>query len=240
MQKTPRDVKTSKELSAVSQPRRTERHFLVLLLVCCAQCAVALDLSIVTVALPSIQHDLGFSTSLLQWVVSAYSLPFGGLLLLGGKVGDVFGRRPFFLLGALLFALASLLGGFASSQLWLIGARLIQGVGAAFLSPTAFALLTTTFEEGPARNKALGIVGAVMSSGVVMGNILGGLLVASLGWRWVLFVNVPLLLAMSLFAHVVLPPTPRQTGRRHIDVPGAVALTLCVIWGGYRSVWWDC
>lgn len=206
------------------------RHpLLVLLLVCCAQCVVALDLSIVNVALPSIQHDLGFSTPHLQWVVSAYSLSFGGLLLLGGKVGDVLGRRSFFLLGALLFALASLLGGFASSQLWLVGTRLLQGVGAAFLSPNAFALLTTTFEEGPARNKALGIVGAIMSSGVVVGNILGGLLVAGPGWRWVLFVNVPLLVAISLFALLILPLPTQQARQGCIDVPGALTITLCVM-----------
>jgi EmrB/QacA subfamily drug resistance transporter len=223
-------VKTSHERSAASQPRKTEAHpLLVLLLVCCAQCVVALDLSIVNVALPSIQHDLGFSTPHLQWVVSAYSLSFGGLLLLGGKVGDVFGRRPFFLLGALLFALASLLGGFASSQIWLVVTRLLQGVGAAFLSPNAFALLTTTFGEGPARNKALGITGAVMSSGVALGNILGGLLVAGPGWRWVLFVNVPLLVAMSLFALLILPLPTRQIGQRRIDVPGALTITLCVM-----------
>lgn len=202
---------------------------LVLLILCCAQFTVALDLSIVNVALPSIQHDLGFSTQNLQWVVSAYSLTFGGLLLLGGKVGDVYGRRPFFLSGALLFALASLLGGFASSQVWLIGTRIIQGMGAAFLSPNAFALLTTTFEEGPSRNRALGIVGTVMSSGVVMGNILGGLLTAGPGWRWVLFVNVPILVGMGLFALIVLPPTTRQTGHRRMDVPGALTITFSLM-----------
>jgi len=226
MEETDRDEK----IPVVFQNRKVDVHsFLVLLILCCAQFTVALDLSIVNVALPSIQHDLGFSTQNLQWVVSAYSLTFGGLLLLGGKVGDVFGRRQFFLLGAFLFALASFLGGVASSQDWLISTRIIQGIAAAFLSPNALALITTTFEEGPERNRALGIVGTVMSSGVAVGNILGGLLTAGPGWRWVLFVNVPILVGMSLFALILLPSTSQQSERTRIDVPGALTITLSLM-----------
>ncbi|HZR38683.1 MAG TPA: MFS transporter [Ktedonobacteraceae bacterium] len=230
MQETHHRESANNKILAGPQSGKAVRHsLLILFILCCAQFTVALDLSIVNVALPSIQHDLGFSTQNLQWVVSAYSLMFGGLLLLGGKVGDMFGRRPFFLSGALIFALASLLGGFAPSQIWLIGTRTLQGVGAAFLSPNALALITTTFEEGPSRNKALGIVGTVMSSGVVMGNIFGGLLTAGPGWRWVFFINVPILIGMSLFALMILPSTARQTRRRSVDVPGALTITISLV-----------
>ncbi|HCI81672.1 MAG TPA: MFS transporter, partial [Ktedonobacter sp.] len=136
------------------------RSWLVLILLCSAQFMVILDFSIVNVALPSIQRDLGFSPQNLQWIVSAYSLTFGGLLLLGGRAGDLFGKRRLFMAGLVIFGLASFLGGLAHSQAWLIAARAVQGIGAALVSPISFSLITTTFQEGPARNRALGVVGA--------------------------------------------------------------------------------
>ncbi|MBE3560919.1 MAG: MFS transporter [Ktedonobacteraceae bacterium] len=227
-----RGAKTFAEAKTLSRGIAARFPLLLLCVVCGAQLMVALDLSIVNVALPAIRRGLGFSPHDLQWVVSAYSLAFGGFLLLAGRAGDVFGRRSCLLLGALLFALASLLGGLAVSPGWLIGTRFMQGVGAAFLSPNALALLTTTFEEGPARSKAFGMVGAVMSSGVVLGNVAGGLLTAGPGWRWVLLINVPLLLVISVLALLVLPvlPTsPLQRRTRRLDVPGALLITLSLM-----------
>lgn len=201
------------------------RSWLVLILLCSAQFMVVLDFSIVNVALPSIQRDLGFSAQNLQWIVSAYSLTFGGLLLLGGRAGDLFGKRRLFMAGLVIFGLASFSGGLAHSQTWLIAARAVQGIGAALVSPISFSLITTTFQEGPARNRALGVVGAVASCGFAAGAILGGVLTAGLGWRWILFVNVPVAVVALIFAPILLTESARQEGERHIDVPGAFAVT---------------
>src|SRR3712207_3494596 len=165
------------------------RKWRALVLLAAAQFVVVLDASIVNVALPSIGTDLGFSQENLSWVVNAYVLAFGGFLLLGGRLADLLGRRAVFQVGLAVFAVASLLGGLASSEGQLIAARALQGLGGALLSPAALSLLTTTFAEGAERNKALGVWGAVAGSGGAVGVLLGGILTDSLGWEWVLFVN---------------------------------------------------
>src|SRR3954453_22689169 len=168
-------------------PTSTDRRWLALVLLAAAQFVVVLDASIVNVALPSIGEDLNFSQDNLSWVVNAYVLVFGGFLLLGGRVADLFGRRRVFVGGVLLFCLASLLGGLSTTEGQLIAARALQGLGAALLSPAALAILTTTFAEGSERNKALGVWGAVAGSGGAVGVLLGGVLTETLGWEWVLF-----------------------------------------------------
>jgi len=185
---------------------------------------VVLDATIVNVALPHIQNALHFSGSNLEWVVNAYALAFGGLLLLGGRSGDLLGRRRIFIFGILLFSLASLLGGFATSQEWLLGARVLQGVGGAFAAPTALSLIAVTFPEGPPRNRAMGVYAAMSVAGGAVGLIAGGLLVQYLNWRWVFFVNVPIGLVIALFATRVLPESERRRGA--FDLPGAITGSL--------------
>ena len=154
-------------------------------LLCLTQFMVVLDASVVNVALPSMQRDLGLSTQALQWVVSAYSLTFGCFLLLSGRAGDLFGRRRLLMGGLVLFSLASLAGGFASSGIWFIATRAIQGLGATLVAPTTLSLTATIFAEGPERNRAFGVIGSISSSAFAVGALLGGLLVAGPGWRWV-------------------------------------------------------
>ncbi len=202
---------------------------LVLILLCSAQFMVILDFSIVNVALPAIQRDLGFTTQNLQWIVTAYSLTAGGFLLLGGRFGDLFGRRRLFIIGTVLFAVASLMCGIAQSALWLIIARAVQGLGSAIIAPTSFSLITTTFHEGPERNKALGVVGAVASTGFAAGSLLGGILTASVGWRWVFFVNVPVAIVTLILTPILLQETEREQGQRQIDIFGAITITLGLV-----------
>jgi EmrB/QacA subfamily drug resistance transporter len=197
---------------------------LALVVIATAQLMVVLDATIVNVALPHIQTALGFSGSGLEWVVNAYALSFGGLLLLGGRAGDILGRKRVFIAGIILFSVASLLGGFATSQAWLLGARVLQGVGGAVIAPTALSLVTTTFPEGPPRNRAMGVYSAMSIAGGAVGLILGGVLTTYLSWRWVLFVNVPIGLAVVLLAPRVLGESKRRTGR--FDLPGAVTGTV--------------
>jgi EmrB/QacA subfamily drug resistance transporter len=185
---------------------------------------VVLDATIVNVALPHIQTALGFSGTNLEWVVNAYALAFGGLLLLGGRSGDLLGRRRIFIAGILLFTLASLLGGFATDQAWLLGARVLQGVGGAFAAPTALSLIAVNFPEGPPRNRAMGVYAAMSIAGGAVGLIAGGLLVSLLSWRWVFFVNVPIGLAVALLAPRVLGESERRRGR--FDLPGAITGSL--------------
>ncbi|GLV55313.1 MFS transporter [Dictyobacter sp. S3.2.2.5] len=201
----------------------------VLALLCMAQFMVVLDFSIVNVALPSMQKDLAMSTQNLQWVVSAYSLTFGGFLLLGGRASDLFGRRRLFLAGLVVFSLASLFGGLAQSESWLIAARAVQGLGASVVAPTSLSLVTSIFAEGPERNKALGVMGAVASTGFAVGAILGGLLTAGPGWRWVMFVNVPVgILACVLTPFFILKsPTPER--RPKLDILGALMITVAIV-----------
>jgi EmrB/QacA subfamily drug resistance transporter len=201
------------------------RKWWALVLLASAQFVVVLDASIVNVALPSIGRDLQFSQDDLSWVVNAYTLLFGGFLLLGGRMADLLGRRRVFMGGLVLFAAASLAGGLAQSEGQLIAARAVQGLGAAILSPAALSLVTTMFAEGAERNKALGIWGAVAGSGGAAGVLLGGVLTDALSWEWVLFVNVPIGLAAAAIAPALLPES-RETGRRRVfDVAGAVTVT---------------
>ena len=196
---------------------------LALVVIAAAQLMVVLDATIVNVALPHIQRALGFSGSGLEWVITAYAVTFGGLLLLGGRSGDLLGRRRIFIAGLLLFSAASLAGGFATSQAWLLGARAVQGIGGAMIAPTALALIMTTFPEGPPRNRAMGVYSAMSGGGAAIGLIVGGVLTSYLSWRWVLFVNVPIGILVALAAPYVLPESERRPGR--FDLPGAVTGT---------------
>jgi EmrB/QacA subfamily drug resistance transporter len=196
---------------------------LALLVIATAQLMVVLDATIVNVALPHVQRALGFSGTGLEWVVNAYAVTFGGLLLLGGRAGDILGRRRVFVSGLLLFSGASLLGGFATSQWWLLTARAVQGAGGAVIAPTALALITTNFPEGGERNRAFGVYAAMAGAGSAVGLLLGGILTTYASWRWVLFVNVPIGIVVAAAALRVLAESPRRPGR--IDVAGAVTGT---------------
>jgi EmrB/QacA subfamily drug resistance transporter len=200
---------------------------LALVVIAAAQLMVVLDATIVNIALPSIQRALRFSSTGLEWVVNAYSLTFGGLLLLGGRAGDLFGRRRMFFIGIVVFTLGSLAGGLATGATWLIIARAAQGIGAAIIAPTALSLITDTFSEGPARNRALGVYGAVAGAGGAAGLLLGGVLTNYFSWRWVLFVNVPIGIMLAIVAPRVLATSDRQAG--HLDLPGAVSVTAGMV-----------
>ena len=214
-----RDAATPSSGSAA--PRRLG---LALAVIATAQLMVVLDATIVNVALPHIQTALGFSGTGLEWVVNAYALAFGGLLLLGGRTGDLLGRRRVFVAGILVFSLASLLGGFATGQVWLLSARVLQGVGGAFAAPTALSLIAVTFPEGPPRNRAMGVYAAMSVAGGAVGLIAGGLLVQFASWRWVFFVNVPIGLVVAFLAARVLPESERRRGQ--FDLPGAITGSL--------------
>jgi len=198
---------------------------LILALACTAQFMVVLDVAIVNVALPSIQADLGMSESALQWVVIAYGLLLGGFLLLGGRLGDLLGRRRILLAGLTLFSGASLLAGLAQSQGLLIGARALQGFGAALMAPTALSILAVTFAEGRERNWALGIFGAVAGSSASVGVIASGLLTDGPGWRWIFLINVPIGTVLIAFAARLLPADRVAAGSRRFDALGAGAVT---------------
>ena len=198
---------------------------LALVLLAATQFVVVLDAAIVNVALPSIGKALDFSRDDLSWVVNAYTLVFGGFLLLGGRLADLFGRRRMFMGGLVLFSLASLLGGLAQSSTWLIAARAAQGLGAAIVSPAALSLVMTTFAEGAERNRALGVWGAVAGSGGAAGVLLGGVLTQYLGWEWVLFVNVPIGLAAAALAPRLLIESREQDATRAFDLAGAFTVT---------------
>ncbi len=205
------------------QARSVRSSGVALGVIAVAQLMVVLDVAIVNVALPSIQRALSFSATDLEWVVNAYAIAFGGLLLLGGRAGDLFGRRRMFVAGTLLFTAGSLAGGFATTATALIAARALQGVGAAIVAPTALSLLADTFAEGPARNRALGVYSAVSASGGALGLLLGGVITNYFSWRWILFVNVPVGIALALVAPRVLSTTRGRRGR--LDLPGAAAVT---------------
>jgi len=196
-----------------------------LALIVTAQFMVVLDVAVVNVALPSIKADLGFSEASLQWVVSAYAIVFGGTLLLGGRLADLFGRRRMFIGGLVLFAVTSLLCGLAWSAGSLIAFRALQGLAGALLAPAALSLLMTTFTEGRERNLALGIYGAASGSGAAVGVLLGGILSSYLTWSWIFFVNVPVGVAAALLAPVLLAESRPNLGHRHFDVAGAATVT---------------
>jgi EmrB/QacA subfamily drug resistance transporter len=206
------------------------RKWLALALLSAVQFMVVLDIAIVNVALPSIKVDLGFSQEDLQWVISAYALVFGGFLLLGGRAADLLGRRRVFLVGIVVFTLASLLAGLAWSEASLIGARALQGLGAAVISPAALSILSTTFVEGRERNIALGVWGAVGGFGAAAGVLLGGVLTDALSWEWIFFVNVPVGSVAFLLTPLLLSES-RDARVRSFDVPGAVLVT-----GGLSSL----
>jgi EmrB/QacA subfamily drug resistance transporter len=199
---------------------------LALVVIASAQLMVVLDATIVNVALPHIQRALGFSGSSLEWVVNAYAVTFGGLLLLGGRAGDRLGRRRVFTAGLLLFSAASFLGGLATSQWWLLGARAVQGVAGAVIAPTALALITTNFPEGEPRNRAMGVYSAMAAGGGAVGLLLGGILTTYVSWRWVFFVNAPIGIVVAAAAPRVLAESPRRPGR--IDIAGAITGTAGV------------
>jgi len=203
------------------------RRGAVLAIIAACQLMVVLDSTVVYVALPKIQADLGFTASGLSWVVSSYALAFGGLLLLGGRAGDILGQRWVFVTGIAVFGLASLVGGLATAQWSLLAARTVQGVGAALAAPSALALIPANFEEGPARTRAVGVYTAVTASGTALGLILGGVLSDWASWRWVLLINVPIAVAVVVIAAVAVRETPRRTG--HFDIVGALTSTTGMI-----------
>ncbi len=222
-----RKVSTAAASNATATPSQgapTRRLGLALAVIATAQLMVVLDATIVNVALPHIQTALHFSGTNLEWVVNAYALAFGGLLLLGGRSGDLLGRRRIFIAGILLFSLASLVGGFATNEAWLLIARVLQGVGGAFAAPTALSLIAVTFPEGPARTRAMGVYAAMSIAGGGIGLMAGGLLVEYASWRWVLFVNVPIGLVVAFLAARVLPESTRRRGQ--FDLPGAITGSL--------------
>ena len=203
----------------------SDRRWSALALIVVAQFMVILDVAIVNVALPSIQADLGFSQTSLQWVVSAYAIMFGGVLLLGGRLADLLGRRRLFLIGLAVFSAASLLCGLAWSEASLIGFRALQGLGGALLAPAALSLLMTTFADGRERNKALGIYGAASGSGAAVGVLVGGLLTSYLSWPWIFFINVPVGLAAIALAPILLRESRAALDHRHFDLAGATTIT---------------
>ena len=196
-----------------------------LILLAMTQFVIVIDAAIVNVALPSIGSALHFARADLSWVVNAYTLTFGGFLLLGGRLADLLGRRRMFVLGLVVFSIASLAGGLAQSEGWLILARAVQGLGAAIVSPAALSIITTTFAEGAERNRALGIWGAVAGAGGAAGVLLGGILTSGLNWRWVLFVNVPIGITAAALAPRTLVESRAEGAAGTFDLPGAVTVT---------------
>lgn len=213
---------TAAAADAAPDPQQHRHLGLALAVICVAQLMVVLDATVMNVALPSIQKDLGFTNTGLTWVITAYSITFGGLLLFGGRTGDLYGRRRMFMLGVGLFAFASLLGGLATSEWMLVVARGLQGIGGAIAAPTALALLATTFTEPDERARAFGVFAAMAASGGALGLLLGGILTDYLDWRWVFFVNIPIGL-LVLAGSLVLNEGQRNPGR--LDLPGALTAT---------------
>jgi EmrB/QacA subfamily drug resistance transporter len=203
--------------------RAAPNKWLVLVLVCLAQFMVVLDATVVNVALPSIQRDLDFSPSSLQWVVNSYTLAFGGFLLLGGRAADFIGRKRLFLAGVVVFTGASLLNGFATSSEFLIAARALQGLGGAMVSPAALSIVTTTFRDGPERTKALSVWAAIAVGGAAVGLLLGGILTEYLSWEWIFFVNVPVGIAAIVLSMRFIPESKVAT--TGVDVLGAITVT---------------
>jgi EmrB/QacA subfamily drug resistance transporter len=205
--------------------RHATNPWVVLVLICFAQFMVVLDATVVNVALPSIQKDLGMSEANLQWVVNAYTLVFGGFLLLGGRAGDLLGRKRLFLGGVVVFTAASLLDGLSTSSGMLIGARALQGLGAAFISPAALAIISTTFKEGADRAKALGVWAAIAIGGSAIGLVLGGALTQAFSWPWIFYINVPVGIIVFFLSTQLVPESKDDVAHRSFDVPGAVTVT---------------
>jgi EmrB/QacA subfamily drug resistance transporter len=199
--------------------------WVVLVLICLAQFMVILDATIVNVALPSIQNDLKLSEANLQWIVNAYTLVFGGFLLLGGRAGDLLGRKRLFLIGLVIFTSASLLDGLAVNSGMLIGSRALQGLGAALISPAALSIISTTFAEGKERSRALGVWAAIAIGGSAVGLILGGVLTQAFSWPWIFFVNVPVGIAAFVLSWRLIPESRDEHAHRVFDLAGAVTVT---------------
>ncbi|MGH3102948.1 MAG: MFS transporter [Gaiellaceae bacterium] len=212
--------------------------WIVLVLVCIAQFMVVLDATIVNVALPSIQTDLEMSDANLQWVVNSYALLFGGFLLLGGRAGDLVGHKRVFLVGVIIFTLASLVCGIAQSEIWLVLARGLQGLGAAFVSPAALSIITTTFKEGAERTKAMAVWAAIAVGGGAVGLLLGGILTDALSWPWIFFVNGPIGIVAFVLSLRLVPESKDEQAHRSFDLAGAVAVTgglIALVFGIVRS-----
>jgi EmrB/QacA subfamily drug resistance transporter len=207
---------------------RTGLSTAALALVLVASFMVVLDFSIVNVALPSIRHALGFGGDSVQWVVTAYAITFGGLLILGGRIGDILGRRQLFIVGLLVFAAASLAAGLTGDAILLVAARAIQGVGAALVAPASLSLITARLTEGPRRIRALGLYGATASVGFVAGQVLGGVLVQYASWRWIFLVNVPVGIGAALLARRLIESDRRPARPAHLDVVGGLLITVAV------------
>jgi EmrB/QacA subfamily drug resistance transporter len=224
---------SSSELTELNASNTEGKHLgLALLVISGAQLMIVLDATVVNVAIPTIHRALHFSAPNLEWLITGYSLTFGGLLLFGGRTGDLYGKRRMFMIGIAIFALSSLLGGLAQSDVWLIITRGMQGVGGAIAAPTALALIATNFPEGKERNRAMGVYAAMSGAGGALGLLLGGILTSYVSWRWIFFINVPI-------AAIVLFLAPRalnesQTTSGHLDVPGALTVTggmLSLVYG---------
>jgi EmrB/QacA subfamily drug resistance transporter len=211
------------------------RRWLALYVLCCGVLMIVLDTTIVNVALPSIKSDLGFSDTSLVWVVNAYLLTFGGFLLLGGRLGDLYGHRRIFLIGLVLFTAASVICGIASSQALLVGARAVQGLGGAVVTAVALSLIMDLFTEDGERAKAMGIYGFVCAAGGSIGVLLGGVL-TTWSWNWIFLVNLPIGVAVFLFSRQLLPESPGKAEGQSLDVAGAIAVTLSLMLAVYAIV----
>ncbi len=211
-------------------------RWLALLVLCLGDLMIVLDVTIVGVALPSIKEDLGFSDSSLAWVVNAYLLTFGGFLLLGGRLGDLYGHRRLFLIGIALFTVASLACGLAGTQEVLVVARAVQGVGGAIVSAVALSLMMTLFTEPAERAKAMGIFGFVASGGGSIGVLLGGIITDALAWQWIFLVNLPVGVAVLVLSLRLLPAAPGMASQGRLDVAGAVTVTAALMLAVYAIV----
>src|SRR3984885_4927095 len=219
-------MSTDMSVASAAPSRRQGRRNLALTIMLGAQLMIILDATVVNIALPHIQNGLHFSATSLSWVMNGYTLTFGGLLLLGGRAGDILGRRRMFMAGIVIFTLASFAGGLAPNAAVLLTARAVQGVGGALASPAVLALVVSGFSEGKERIRALAIYSAVVTGGSSLGLVLGGMITQWANWRWVLFINVPIGIAVTVLAPMFVAETPRQPGR--FDLPGAVTSTVGV------------
>src|SRR5215207_3439048 len=214
----------------------TRKKWLALIVLCLGDLLIVLDVSIVNVALPSIREDLGFSESSLAWVLNAYTLTFGGFMLLAGRLGDLYGHRRVFVLGVGLFTLASLACGLATSQEMLVGARAIQGIGGAVVAAVALSLIMTLFTEPGERAKAMGVIGFVAAGGGSIGVLAGGVLTDLLNWHWIFLVNIPIGAAVIAFCLMLLPGGRGERSEARLDVAGAVTVTASLILAVYAIV----
>jgi EmrB/QacA subfamily drug resistance transporter len=224
---------SSSDVSELTHSNTEGKHLgLALAVISGAQLMIVLDATIVNVAIPTIHHALKFSATNLEWLITAYSLTFGGLLLFGGRTGDLYGKRRMFMIGIAIFAVSSLLGGFATGDVWLIITRGLQGVGGAIAAPTALSLIATNFPEGKERNRAMGVYAAMSGGGGAVGLLLGGILTSYVSWRWIFFVNVPIAAVVLFLAPRALNESQATSG--NLDVPGAITATggmLALVYG---------